>query len=143
MAGSGRGYMRAEAEPPGRALGYVAEEHLPGLYAGARAVVVPSLYEGFGLPCLEAMAAGTPVVASSATALPETCGDAALLVDPEDAEGFADALAGLVDDDELHARLRAAGAERAAGFSWERTAEKMDRVLMAQLNAAPSEGRAV
>ena len=143
VAGSGRGYMRAEAEPPGRALGYVAEEHLPGLYAGARAVVVPSLYEGFGLPCLEAMAAGTPVVASSATALPETCGDAALLVDPEDAQGFADALAGLVEDDELRARLRAAGAERAAGFSWERTAAELDRVLMAQLNAAPSDGRAV
>jgi glycosyltransferase involved in cell wall biosynthesis len=143
VAGGGRGYMRAESEPPGRPLGYVAEEHLPGLYAGARAVVVPSLYEGFGLPCLEAMASGTPVVASSATALPETCGNAALLVDPRDAGGFADALTALVEDETLYAERRAAGLQRASGFTWDRTARELDAALMAQLNAAPSGRRSV
>ena len=91
-AGSSRGYMREEEATGLRELGYVSEERLPGLYAGALALVLPSLYEGFGLPCLEAMACGVPVVASNAAALPETCGDAALLVDPRDASGFADAL---------------------------------------------------
>ena len=143
VAGSGRGYMRAEDEPPGRPLGYVAEEHLPGLYAGARAVVVPSLYEGFGLPCLEAMASGTPVVASSATALPETCGDAALLTDPRDASGFADALTALLEDESMSAERRAAGLRRAAGFSWDRTAHELDAALMARVNTAPSGGRSV
>ena len=143
VAGSGRGYMRAEDEPPGRPLGYVAEDHLAGLYAGARAVVVPSLYEGFGLPCLEAMASGAPVVASSATALPETCGGAALLVDPGDTGGFADALTGLLEDEGLHAERRAAGLQRASGFSWDRTARELDAALMAQLNAAPSGSRSV
>ncbi|HLM26448.1 MAG TPA: glycosyltransferase family 1 protein [Thermoleophilaceae bacterium] len=143
VAGSGRGYMRAEAEPPGRPLGYVGEEQLPGLYAGARAVVVPSRYEGFGLPCLEAMATGTPVVAAAATALPETCGGAALLADPDDPAAFADALMRLIEDERLHAERRAAGLKRAAGFSWDRTARELDGVLMAQLNAAPSGGPAV
>jgi glycosyltransferase involved in cell wall biosynthesis len=143
VAGGGRAYMRAEAAPPGRPLGYVAEEHLPGLYAGARAVVVPSLYEGFGLPCLEAMAAGTPVVAAAATALPETCGEAALLADPRDPGAFADALVSLLEDASLHADRREAGLARAARFSWDRTARALDRVLMAELSAAPSGGRPV
>src|SRR5204863_6367 len=76
-AGSGRSYMRAEKTEI-RQLGYVPDDELPSLYARARVLLMPSLYEGFGLPVLEAMASGTPVVAANRGALPETCGDAAL-----------------------------------------------------------------
>ena len=128
-AGSGRGYMREEETGALRELGYVSEERLPALYAGALALVMPSLYEGFGLPCLEAMACGVPVVASNAGALPETCGDAAQLVDPHDAGGFADALMRIAGDEELRGRMAAASAERAAPFTWARTAELTDAAL--------------
>ena len=125
-AGSGRAYMRAGEAAAARPLGYVAEEHLAGLYAGARAFVLPSLYEGFGLTCLEAMACGTPVVAADRGALPETCGDAALLVDPEDERALADAVLTAVDDRE---RLSAAGRERAAPFTWDATARATDEAV--------------
>jgi glycosyltransferase involved in cell wall biosynthesis len=126
-AGGGRGYLRGGGQSPGRALGYVPEQLLPGLYAGARAFALPSLYEGFGLPCLEAMASGTPVVAADRGALPETCGGAALLADPDDPDAFAEALlraAGRGGEG-----LRAAGLERARAFTWERTAELADRAI--------------
>jgi glycosyltransferase involved in cell wall biosynthesis len=128
-AGSGRGYMRAEAEAPVRALGYIADEHLPGLYAGAAAFAMPSVYEGFGLPCLEAMACGTPVVASDRTALPETCGDAALLVDPYDRTAVADALVAAATDESVRGPLVQAGLARAARFTWRRSAELTDGML--------------
>jgi glycosyltransferase involved in cell wall biosynthesis len=128
LAGSDRRYLRGAA-PGLRRLGYVAEEHLPGLYAGAEAVVMPSLYEGFGLPCLEAMASGVPLVAADAAALPETCGDAALLVDATDPLAVADALLRALDDQALRRGLRDAGLARAAYFSWQRTAELTDEAL--------------
>jgi glycosyltransferase involved in cell wall biosynthesis len=128
VAGSGRGYLRGGETIPGRRLGYVDDALLPGLYAGASALVLPSLHEGFGLPALEAMASGVPVVAAARGALPETCGDAALLSDP-DPGALADAVEQVMTDGQLGERLRADGLQRAAGFSWARTAERVDALL--------------
>ena len=113
-----------------RLLGHVDDALLPGLYAGAEAFALPSLYEGFGLPVLEAMAAGTPVLTTTAGALPETCGGAARLV--EDPAAFATELPALLVDSAGRERLRAAGLARAAGFSWERTAREVDALLVAE-----------
>lgn len=105
-----------------RDLGYVPDALRPALYAGARTFVYPSLYEGFGLPPLEAMACGTPVLTSNVSALPEVMGDAALYVDPEDVSALAAALTRLWEDESLRADLRARGLARARQFSWDRTA---------------------
>ena len=105
-------------------LGQVSRESMPRLMAAAAAVVYPSLYEGFGLPPLEAMAAGSPVVASNASCLPEVLGDAALLVDPSDGPGFARAVEEVLTDPRLRASLVAAGRARARQFTWERCAER-------------------
>jgi glycosyltransferase involved in cell wall biosynthesis len=128
-AGSGRGYMRAETATNLRPLGYVPDDELPGLYAGALALAMPSLYEGFGLPCLEAMACGTPVVAANAGALPETCGQAATLVDPRDANGFADELERLATDRQYRGEKAAESLAHAANFSWQRSAQATDQLL--------------
>jgi glycosyltransferase involved in cell wall biosynthesis len=128
LAGSDRGYLRGQGAGL-RRLGYVDDEHLPGLYAGARAFVMPSAYEGFGLPCLEAMASGTPVVAATRGALPETCGDGALLADPDDPNGFAEALVAAACDEALRTTMAQAGRRRAAGFAWSRTAALTDAAL--------------
>jgi len=96
---------------------------LEGLYRAAACMVFPSLYEGFGLPVLEAMARGVPVACARWSSLPEVAGDAALLFDPEDVDAIGDAVERLLSDTELAARLRDAGRRRAALFTWERTAE--------------------
>jgi len=101
-------------------LGYVPEELLPQLLAGARAMAFPSIYEGFGLPPLEAMAAGVPVVASSASSIPEVTGDAALLVAPEDTDGLRQALDRALTDAEWRDEAIARGLQRARQFSWRR-----------------------
>ncbi|RMH05280.1 MAG: glycosyltransferase family 1 protein [Planctomycetota bacterium] len=102
-----------------RFLGFVPDAALPGLVAGALALVLPSRYEGFGMPVLEAMAAGTPVLCSDRGALPEVAGGAARLFDADDAEGLADLLLRIEEDRELRADLRAAGLARSAAFTWE------------------------
>jgi glycosyltransferase involved in cell wall biosynthesis len=128
-AGSARHWSRDDGATPVRALGYVPEHYLPGLYTGAAALAMPSLYEGFGFPALEAMASGVPVVAADRAALPETCGGAALLVPPEDPDALADALERVATDEELRATLVRAGLDRASGFSWERAAAATDAVI--------------
>ena len=105
-------------------LGYVSDEQLPSLYAGATLVAIPSFYEGFGLPLLEAMACGSPVVASNASCFPEVCGDAAQMVDPQDEEAWTDAMIELLEDPAKREKLRRRGLARAAQFTWQRTAEQ-------------------
>jgi glycosyltransferase involved in cell wall biosynthesis len=105
-----------------RWLGVLPRAGVPALYREVDVLVYPSLYEGFGLPPLEAMAAGTPVVAGRAACLPETLGDAALLVDPHDAGALAAAVESMLTDTALRASMIAAGRARAAAFTWERSA---------------------
>jgi len=109
--------------------GYIAAGDLPILLSGARLFVFPSLYEGFGLPVLEALACGTPVVCSHTSSLPEVAGDAALLVDPLDVEGLAAALERVLGDEELRAELIERGFEQVRKFSWERCARETLNVL--------------
>jgi glycosyltransferase involved in cell wall biosynthesis len=108
--------------------GYVADEDLPALYRAARAFVYPSLFEGFGLPPLEAMACGTPVVTSDVSSLPEITGDAALLIDPNDERALANALIEIVNDERLRAELREKGIAQAKKFTWRDAAEKTLRL---------------
>ena len=105
--------------------GFASDEDLPALYSAASVFAYPSLYEGFGLPILEAFACGTPVVTSTASCLPEVAGEAALLVAPTDVEALRDALQRALEDADLRARLTAAGIARARLFSWSRSAREL------------------
>jgi glycosyltransferase involved in cell wall biosynthesis len=107
-----------------RFAGYISENDLPALYSGADAFVFPSLYEGFGLPPLEAMARGCPVVASKTASLPEVCGDAAYYVDPYSIESITEGIQKVLTDDALRQSLREKGFERGKLFTWERAAKE-------------------
>ena len=111
-----------------RFLGFVPDATLAALYRLASVFVFPSLYEGFGLPPLEAMAAGAPVITSNISSLPEVVDDAALLVDPMDAGDIADAMARVLGDPQLRADLRARGLERVKAFSWQRSVSRIKAV---------------
>ncbi len=111
--------------------GFVQEADLPSLYRGAVALIFPSLYEGFGLPVVEAFACGTPVVTSSTTSLPEVAGGAALLVDPLSVDDLAHAMSRVVTDLALRGRLRAHGLQRAQAFRWPDVVARVRRVLSA------------
>jgi glycosyltransferase involved in cell wall biosynthesis len=104
-------------------LGYVPDSDLPLLYGAAEVFVFPSLHEGFGLPLLEAMACGTPVVASTRGSLPEVAGEAALLVEPDPPEALAEGIYRLITDAALRGEYRQRGLQRAQAFSWRHTAE--------------------
>ena len=108
--------------------GYVADDDLPAVYSAATLFVFPSLYEGFGLPPLESMACGTPVICSDAASLPEVVGDAARLVNPEDVEALRAALQELWGDPDLRSELRERGLARSVQFSWKRAAQETLRV---------------
>jgi glycosyltransferase involved in cell wall biosynthesis len=123
-AGDGLSAVAAEAGVPEAVvrLGPVSEALLHELYRCATALVYPSRYEGFGFPVLEAMASGTPVIASQAASIPEVAGSAGILLDPDDTRGWAEAIARVVNDEELRRQMSAAGVARASEFTWARTA---------------------
>ena len=122
-------------EPYVLLLGFVADDDLPALYGGARMLLMPSLYEGFGFPVLEAMACGTPVITSDVSSLPEVAGDAAILVNPYNIDAIAASIAALNEDDGLHSRLSEAGYKQAARFSWQRAAAQLSAIYDAVLEA--------
>jgi glycosyltransferase involved in cell wall biosynthesis len=125
---------------PGRGdvdlVGRVSDAELVDLYRGATAFLHPSLYEGFGYAVLEAMACGAPVIASDATSIPEVTGDAALLCDPRSTDAFAAALRRVLEEQGLADELRRRGLERAAAFTWERTAAGLSGAIRRALDAA-------
>jgi glycosyltransferase involved in cell wall biosynthesis len=120
---------RIKAEPGVRYLGHVDDATLSALYRSAALLALPSLYEGFGLPLLEAMAHGLPAVVGNVGSLPELADGAALLVDPEDVSSIASGLERLLDDRSLREKLGAEGRRRAADFTWERAAAATREVL--------------
>ncbi len=114
-------------------IDYVPYTDLPVLYSGAALFVYVSLYEGFGLPILEAMACGAPVIASTTTSIPEVAGNAAFLVDPTDDQAIADAIVQIIGDPQRMIELSEAGKERSNQFSWERTAQGILAVLQSSV----------
>ncbi len=125
-------YRRAETLALGARLrfpGYIASEDVPALLTGAVAFAFPSLYEGFGLPVLEAMACGTPVLCSNATSLPEVAGEAALLVNPHNTDALGSALQRLLRDETLRCDLIARGFERVKRFSWDASVRQIAEII--------------
>jgi len=129
LAGDPGWKMRMPDDARLKVLGYVTREHLRELYRGARAFLYPSRYEGFGIPPLEAMACGAPVIATRTGAIPEFAADAALLVDPGDVDGLHAAMKRIVSDTALRRELRARGPERARLYDWNRSARTMSELL--------------
>lgn len=119
-----------------RALGYLATDELLQIYAGATLLLYPSVYEGFGLPALEAMASGIPVITSNRSSLPEVVGDVGITVEPGDEKGFAEAIRMLAEDPAARAARGTAGVERARQFTWIRCAIETERVYRLALAAA-------
>jgi glycosyltransferase involved in cell wall biosynthesis len=119
-----------------RQLGYLPHQDLVKVVAGARCMVYPSLYEGFGLPPLESMACGVPVITTNVSSLPEVVADAGLLVSPLDDVGLAVAMQSLLDDNALHARLAQAALARSAGFTWSECARQTREVYGLAMSAA-------
>jgi glycosyltransferase involved in cell wall biosynthesis len=141
----GKGWLYTEFYDRLRALGlegratltgYVPDDDLPALINCAQVFAFPSVFEGFGLPPLEAMACGVPVVCSNASSLPEVVGEAGLLLDPRDTGAWVEGLRRLLVDGALRARLRAQGLARAAGFTWDAAARQTQAVYQAVLKAA-------
>ena len=129
---------KIRSEPGVRYLGHVDEPTLSALYESAAVLAFPSLYEGFGLPLLEAMARGLPAVVSTAGALPELAGDAAILVNPEDSQAIEVGLERALTDKELRAKLAAGGRERSRQFTWQRTASLTRDVLRGIARKTPA-----
>jgi glycosyltransferase involved in cell wall biosynthesis len=121
---------RFQLHPHVRFFGFVQDTTLGALYRLASVFVFPSLYEGFGLPPLEAMAAGTPVITSNVSSLPEVVGDAAVLIDPMDAGAIADAMARVLGDAPLRADLVRRGCQRVKTFSWDRSVARVREVYV-------------
>jgi glycosyltransferase involved in cell wall biosynthesis len=137
IVGGGKGWMYAAVfkrlaelglQDKVHFVGYIDEEDLPLWYAAATVFVFPSIYEGFGMPPLEAMACGTPVVTSNSSSLPEVVGDAGIMVPPTDTDALAAALVQMLQDDTLRQTCRERGIQRARSFSWRTTAEKTRKV---------------
>ena len=112
-----------------KCLGYVTDAELRALYSHAACFVYPSLYEGFGLPPLEAMMCGCPVVASRAASLPEVCGDAAVYCDPHDPADIARSIGEVMSSETLRAGMKFRGYQRAQEFTWERSARLLTRIV--------------
>jgi glycosyltransferase involved in cell wall biosynthesis len=108
--------------------GYIPDDDLPALYSGAIAFAYPSLYEGFGMPVLEALACGTPVLTSDTSSMPEVAGAAALLVDPTSVDAIAEGLSAIMSSDPLRDDLRRRGLARARQFDWRKTAQETAQV---------------
>ncbi len=123
-------YVRAAKSlgPPVLLTGFVEDQQLRALYQGAQVVWFPSQYEGFGIPVLEAMACGTPVVASNNTAIPEISGDAALLVHPRSVDQNVQAVEAVLNDGQLQANLRMQGKKRVEAFTWPASAAQLHRI---------------